>query len=350
MGAGKGFATIFGYKKASAWGTPVLLGAGNGAEFVSESLAPDAQLIPDEQISGKSTKLQGDKGNEFHSGDIVLDHKYEGIETLIALAMGTAGVPTQVGTDNAYKHVFKPAESREGLFATFAFGKQVAVWEYPTAKVGGFTLNCATGKRARLTFPIIPQGLNINTTGGVNKTSTISSVTLPTNRDFLLFKDMKISVAALGDALAEVYASEFEIAADPKFEKDDVTTKYGYLIDEPIGDGFVTHMGKLRFTKYNDNAGGNDALISALLTKVPKKMKIVWTGPVIGATAFSLTLWLPCVQFATGQANVGGPQRIPLDLNFEAARTLVLPSGFPAGYLDGLTMELVNQRATDALA
>jgi hypothetical protein len=354
MAVGKGALARAGFKKSTTWGTAVLLGATNGVEFVSEGLTPDAQLIPDEQVSGSITRLFGDKGNEFHSGPIVLDAKYEGIETLIAMAQGTAGVPTQVGADNAYKHVFKIADSVDGKHVTFGIAKQVRFWEYPTCKVGGFSLQAQNGRRARWTFPLIPQTLNRNTVGGTNNNTTASTITLPANRDFMLFKDMKVRIN-LHDGIALddthlVYISEFGVESTRNFETDDVTTQYGYLIDEPVGDSWTDLMGTMNFSKYNDNAGGNDALVEALISKTRWKMTVTWTGPAIGATTFKCTMYFPDIQFESGDVNVGGPQRIPANLKFRANRRLTVPTGFPATYTDPVTIEIINQRNTDALA
>lgn len=354
MAFAKGFRTIAGFKKAADWLTPVLVGAGNGFEYLSESLTPDAQFIPDEQVSGKATRLFGDKGNEFHSGDTMMDFRYEGLETLLAMAMGTAGVPTQVGADNAYKHVFKIADDKEGLFATFVFDKKVRVWEYTTAKVAGFTLNNVNGERLKCTFPLIPGSLNLNAGTGTNNNTTTGAITMPANRDFARFAQMTVKINAHdGGALANsdlVYVSEFGVTLNNNFPTDDVTTKHGFRVDEPVQDGFSDVTGVMNFSKYNDNAQGNHDLLAALLSKDRKKMQVTWTGPAIGATAFSLTMYFPDIQFSTGNANVPGAQRVPLNLNFSAARRTAAPTGFPVGYTDPLTIELVNQRNTDALA
>lgn len=354
MTMSKGFRSLAGFKKSTAWGTPVVVGALNGFEYLSESLTPDAQFIPDEQVSGKSTRLFGDKGNEFHSGDVMMDFRYEGLQTMLALAMGTAGVPTQVGVDNAYKHVFKIADDKEGLFATYIFDKKVRVWEYPSCKVAGFTLNNVNGERLKATFPLIPMSLNLNQGAGTNNTTTVASITMPTNRDFAKFAQMTVKINAHdGAGLANadlVYASEFGVTLGNNYPTDDVTTKHGYLVDEPVQDGFTEVTGVLNFSKYNDNAQGNQALLDGLLSKGRFKMIVEFTGPAIGATNFKLTMYFNDVQFSTGNANVPGAQRVPLNLNFSCARRTAIPTGFPAGYTDPLVIELINQVNTDALA
>jgi len=355
MAYGKGFRAIGGFKKSTTWGTPVAAGANDGFEYVTEGLTPDSQFIPDVSLTGRASKLFGDKGNEFHSGDVEMDVRYEGIERFFAMAMGTAGAPSQVASDNAYKHVFKINDDKEGLHGTLVFNKQVGVWEYTTAKVGGFNLSIKNGTRLRAKFPMIPQGLNINTGAGTNTNATVANITMPSNRDFALFSQMVVKINAHdGGALANadlVYLSEFEVSLDNSYPTDDVTTRYGYLIDEPIQDGFTMVTGKIAFSKYFDGTGGNDALLSAMLSKARKKMTVTFTGPIAnGTTNFSITLYFPDVQFSGGDANVGGPGRIPVNLSFEAHRRTAVPTGFPATYQEAVTMEMVNQKSTDALA
>ena len=356
MTQAKGFASSMAATVSSVWGTPVACGAGEQFEFVSESLTPDAQFIPDESLTGFATRLEGDKGNEFHNGDVVMDARYEGVGVFLAQALGTAGVPTQVGTDDAYTHLLLPADDKEGKHLTVAFDKQVGVWEYTTCKVGGFSFTCQNGNRGRFTFPIIPQGLNINTSSGTNNNTTKANWTLPSNRDFAKFSQMVVRIntqagGALGDTDL-VYVSGFECNLNNNYPTDDVTTQFGNLIDEPIQDGFTDVGGSLSFSRYHDTSpGGNDALISALLSKTAYKMDVVLTGPVAdGSANFSLTFTFPAVQFSSGDANISGPGRVPVNLQFSAARVSTAPTGFTSTHVHGVNVELVNQVATDLLA
>lgn len=357
MAVSKGFGTKMGWKKATTWGTPVAVGATNQKEYHNEKLTPKVDLIDDEALSGKGTHLFGDKGNEFHSGEVEFPVRYEGLEDIIGMAMGDANggsAPTQVGSDNAYKHILKPKDDKEGLFGTLVIGKSVGVWEYTTCKVGGFNFKAVPGKRPTISVPFIPQGLNINTGGGTNGNTQVAALTLPTNRDFALFNQLKVQInVQSAGALANadlVYIADFEVKLDNSFPTDDVSTKYGNLIDEPIQDGFAQVTGSLKWNVYRDDSpGGNDQMIAALMSKARKKMIATWTGPAIGATFYSVTMYFPDVQFDTGDVNVGGPGRVPVNLNFVSARVLAIPTGFPAGYTDALTIEIVNQKNVNAL-
>lgn len=339
---------------AGPWGTPRLLGAGHLKEYVSESMTPDAQFIPDEQMAGQITQLGGDRGNEFHSGDVVMDLKYEGMEDVIGLAFGDANggaAPPQVGLDVAYKHVLKPASNKVGKYGTIVVDKGFEVWEYPTAKVGGFTLDVVPGRRARMTFPMIPQGLNINEGTGTNNTTTVATLTLPANRDFALFADLAVRMNLVADpALGTahlVYASEFHVTLNNNYPTDDVTTRYGRKIDEPIQDGYTEVTGSIAFSKYMTE---NKAWMTRILDKGSVKMDVKFTGRAIGATNFSAALYFPNVQMVSGAPNVSGPGRVPFTAAFRSSRALSVPTGFPTGYTDALTMDIVNQRSTNALA
>lgn len=351
MVTAKGYRTLAGYIKAAAWGTPIAVGAGYGFEFNNESLTPDSQFIPDEQVSGERSQLEGDKGNEFHAGDINMDMKYEGVEEILAQAFGTAGVPVQEGGDDAYKHEFVIADELEGIFGSLAiYHKDFIVREYPTCKVNGFSFSVINGERAKITFPFIPDSLNLNTTTGVNTFTTAAAISLPTNRDFLKFSQMAVSLNAYDGADFAVgdliYISEFSLEMNNNMATDDVTTKYGNTVDEPVCDGFSEITGNITFSKWQ-----SVARINAMLSKARQKMKVVFTGPVAdGAANFSLTWWMPNVQFVSGDNNIGGAGRVPENLQFKAQRALALPTGFPTGLTGALSCELVNQVATDPLA
>jgi len=352
---GKGFLTVGAYKNSAAgtWGTPIQCGALNGLEFINEAIVTDSQFVQDAQVSGFAARLSGDKGNELHNGPVNLDMRYEGLQTLFASCFGTAGTPAQVGTNNLYKHVLQMNSSLEGIFGTLIFNKQVAIWEYTTAKLQGFKISCAQGQRAKVEFRFICQGLNFNTGSGTNNTTTITSVTLPANRDFALFSQMKVLVndqasGALTSGTDDIYVSSFELNYQLPMPNNDVTTQFGNKVDEPVQDGFTTPVGVIMLSKYQTLAP--QTLLTQMLSKARKKMMVQWTGPVVGTSNYQFTLYFPDIQFSRGAAAVPGAGRIPLRLEYEAHRALTLPTGFPTGYTSPVTMEDQNQVNSNSLA
>lgn len=211
-----------------------------------------------------------------------------------------------------------------------------------SATVSGIT-GTVTGGADKIKLGYVP---------GINTAATVSSISLPSDRNFILFSQMEVLINDHdGGALAstdEVYVSAFNFVIDLQMSDDDVTTKFGFRVDEPVKDGFIKVTGGINFSKL---ANVNVELLRNSLTKTRKKMKVTWTGPIAATPyAYSMTLYFNNVQFIQGTANVAGPQRIPFDLEFMAQRALAIPTGFPSGYTKAVTMELINKRTSVAMS
>lgn len=352
----KGYAATFGFKQDApapgTYRTPVLVGAGDGIEPTSESISQDAGFIESEALTGSRSRSAGDRGNELHNGDMEFEMKYEGLETILAMALGTAAAPVQQGADDAYLHEFTILDTDlEGLFGTLVIDKQLEVWEYPSCKIGSITIAASSGSLTTLTATFVCSNLNRNTSSGTNNESTVASITVPTNRDFLLFEHLAIRMnAQSGAALAGadlVYPAEFSITMDSAHVTDDVTTRYGREIDEPVPDNFLNVTASINFSRWNEE---NNKFVDALFSKEIQKMDAIWTGPLAdGSTNFSFGIFLPSVQVASGDVNISGPGRAPANFELSCSKALALPTGFPTGFTGAVNMQLVNQRNTQVL-
>lgn len=455
----KGFLNTAAVARESVYGTPVLLGAGHGFEYLSDSIGLKADLIPDDSITGNVARLNSDKGSEFHAGDVQADFAYDGLEVLTALAMGTAGVPVQQGTDLAYKHALMIAPDVEGLFGTMGIlNSGINVREYTGLKVNSVEFSIKNGDRLKVTYnvsakqrqnnvanlatPGIPvvtpkgvtgaaaysyrivarslsgvtlpgvagttatgnavlssanfnqvvwtavagadsydvygriaagelfianvRGLSYNDMGAItpagalpganttciNSLSGFASVTFAAVRNFALWSQLKCSINAQGGAAflpADLQnISEISWKIENHLATDDVTAQFGLYVDEPIRDGLIDITGSIKFTKYNTN---NVFLEDAARTKAAQKMLIAFTGPLInGGSYFQMNNYFPSIQFVDGSGMTGGPQRVPLELNFVGHRVGSIPTGFPAGYIGPYILELMNSRSTNPLA
>lgn len=200
--------------------------------------------------------------------------------------------------------------------------------------------------------PVIAHALNRNTTDGVNRASTIPGITMSPVLHRLLFSQMTVRLGdadgpALGDADRQ-FVTGVTIEVDRKLKNDDVTTRYGTLIDEPSADGFTEVKGSLTFSKY---AAENRARFTDMLLKTRKKLDVAFAGPVISpAVRYAQRFLLNDVQFECGRPNIGGPGLTPWTVNFKAHTVPASPVGFPGGYTDALQAEIVNTLATPALA
>lgn len=347
----KGFASTFGFKQdapqsGGTYRTPVLVAAGDGLEPVSESISQDVELIESEALTGSRTRTAGDRGNEFHAGDLELEAKYEGLDVLLAMVLGTAIAPVQQGADDAYLHEFRVQDTDlEGLFGTLVIDKQLEVWEYPSVKVNSLTIAATAGGLTTVTANLIASNLARNTSAGTNNETTIAAITIPANRDFLLWEQLAVrmniqSAGAIADADL-VYPNEFSITFNNNMVADDVSTRFGREIEEPCPDNFLDVTGSINFGRYNTE---NNKFVTAHFDKVIQKMDVIFTGPLAdGATNFSFKVLLPSLQIASGDVNIGGPGRVPANFEFTSSKASTVPTGFTQTQV---TMELINQRNT----
>ena len=342
----------------TAWGTTnaAAIGALGLAEYNSETILTDAQNIEDMQISGNAVAQKPDLGNILTAGGINMDAKYEGFQQWIAHAFGTSqgGAPTQVGADNAYLHTYRMHSTLIGVYATVAITKLTRVFEYPSVKVNTLGFAIQNGQRLKCDAGIIASdyavGSAINTLASM---AVGAGLTMSANRDFMRFSQLgvKINAQSAGalSAATALGVSGVSWTLDNNLMGDDVTTARGYLIDEPVrGDGFAKVSGTVDFSQLNLRANGGDAFITALLAKTPQKMSLTFTGPAIGATAFSMVWFFNNVVFSASEQSVGGPGRIPQKLTWTAHPAASAATGMT--YTDPCWATLTNQIATNTLA
>lgn len=352
MAKWKGVNTIFGFSKSTDWGTPVAVGADEKVLILSESLTPDAQFIPSLSLSGSAFQGPGDKGNEFHSGDVPYEVDFDTVHRMLAFAMGTAGSPTDLG--DCYRHTLRFTDDMEGTHATLVVGHLgMFVREYTTVKFGNFSFEVTNGNRMQGTMSMIPHGLNTNTTTGTNELTGLADIALPTDAglSFANFNQLEVlendaDGATLTPTTDDLYPSAVSLNVNQNFPTDDVTTQYAPYIDEPIRDGFAEITGTLTFSKLT-----SETQIALMLSKARRKMKWTFTGPIAHSTQmYEMVLRFSNVQYESGGFNAAGPGRVPQTLNFRAH---VVPSGTPHTgftYADALYAEVVNRQSADPLA
>ncbi len=353
MASPKGALITCGYKKAATWGTPILVGANNLLQIKSHGIAPKVQYLPNESLAGSVFQQPGDQGVEgAHGGPLNVEAQYESMETMIALAMGTAGAPVQQGADIAYKHTWKPAADIFGLFESLVIDMQIEVWEYVSAKVKGFTFEGDSKSQViKFTPQLVCDKLNQNTSSGTNKTSTIASITrASTNLSRLLFAQLSAKWnaqggAALGGGDAQII-EKFTLSYMRTLKEDDVTTSRGRLIDEPQDNGWGSVKLSLGFSRY-DSA----LRVADMFSKAQNKASLVFSGPLCnGATNYSASFFLNALQIMDGAPVVQGPGLFPFVVNAEAHPVSAAPTGFTAGYTFPLQMEWISSKSADALA
>jgi hypothetical protein len=265
---------------------------------------------------------------------------------------GTSYLADNTVLPGAYRHVLKPAAEIEDLFATLVVGfPGIGVKEYVGTKFNGFTMNMPNGQRWGLTFPIVAHKAVFDDSGP-NKISTLSGITRPGTRRSALFRQTILRMnAQSGAALAagdNQKASVFNAQLANNLATDEFTLEYGDKITNPVRDDKIKLTGSIEYPRLGANL--ND-LITALARTPQKMASLVTAGLIAGETRthYAFNCYYPSIQFSA-ESSVSGPGRVPKTLNYEAQAVESLPTGFPTGYLDAITIEVVNTTATDPLA
>lgn len=261
----------------------------------------------------------------------------------------------------AYRHVLKIATAIEALHATLVHGfSGQSVREYISAKTNGFTLNMPNGAKWNCQIPFICFDANFDDSGP-NKLATLSGITRPGTRRLALFRQTAIrrnnqSAGALSTIVATDVirtVSSFNIQLVNNLPTDDFTLLNGDRRDNNDRDGKVKVTGSIEYSKTPDDA---DMILGK--NRTAQKMDCKVAGPVIDAAAtnpgdaltqFAMNLFMPSVQFSVSSP-IGGAGRVPKTLNYEAQGVETVPTGFPAGYTDPVTIEIVNTDSANPLA
>lgn len=335
-------------KKAATWGTAVACGAGDGVLLTGDTLKRTIESLADDSL-GLPFGEQRDQGEIKVEGALSAFLRYDGLDLLIALAMGeTSGAPTQpdaVGAPNTYQQTFKLADALDGIFGTVAVNKKVNVFEYSTCKIAGFTIRGEMGKPIEIDLDVIANDEIYNSS--TNSLTSFANVTYPERENRALmsqgvFRLNDQSAAALADT-DKIYPQGFELSFKRNLKGDYVAGQNNKII-EPLNDGLPEIKLKLTFPRYTETT-----YLSALGSDTRKKMDIVLTGALIEATYYrTFKLQLPHLALLNAEHATEKGQIIH-PLEFDCLATPTAPSGM-TGITKPFQVDVTNKKSTDVLA
>ncbi len=245
---------------ASAWGTAVACGANNGVLIKPHTLKRSRQSLIDDSL-GLYFPQNAVNAQVKCEGDIPAYLRYDGLDLLIALAMGPlAAAPVQQGATTAYAQTFTLANTLDSYFATFIVDNQVNIDEFTTVKITGFKITGEVGKPLDIAFHAI--AIDRITNSAVNTLATFNNVTYfeTSNRVLMgqgVFRMNNASDVALGSSNI-IYPNKFELEFKRKMAGRYGTGTSMDNIDEPSNDGLPDITLKLEFPRYQAATYFND--------------------------------------------------------------------------------------------
>ena len=339
---------VCGAKKASTWRQAVSLGSGDGVLITKESLGAKAPDFVVDDSLGNMEPLGIYKSREKVEGNIEGYLRFEGLDLLLALALGNAGDPEQVvGGEPAYSNTYSYASNIAGLFATLAVKKantSKGIWEIPSAKITGFTISGSVGELATIAFDIMGNKIEIENPVNTDLSSVTyvgKSAVCRMDTDFKIRMN-QFSAAALSDS-DKIFPSSFELTFRRPFRDN---YELGYTdMSEPTQDGFTETTIRLTFDKYN-----LDTFMSAIENGGKFKMDITFIGDVISGSSsnYTLRIDIPLVEWTSGSADVDGPGLISHVVEGRMMKVDSPPDGMSINGPIGIYV--INTRDTNPLA
>ena len=342
----------YGFKIASVWNTPVVLGAGDGFLGLDLGLKADASTIEDDSrgqlfaVDATATEVKCD-------GTVPAYLRYNDrkLLSMIAIIMGTAAAPTlhTLGT-LSYDHILKVALKNTGLFGTLCgMPGTLGVESIPSWKPNKVVFKWDTGKPCQIT--ISGAGIDV-VLDGTNTTTTFNNVTVleRANRVYAGQTELRINAQsaialAAGD---KVGFASLELTFERKgsgvygtYVSTDTTPRD--LIDEPTCDGMFTASMKVDQGRTASLSPRTD-----LKNNISKKAEIICTGPVIeGAIPYLIRFQMPHLKPKTYE-NPYAAGIIKNTREFTVMGADTAPAGM-TGNTDPLWIYLTNKQATSLL-
>lgn len=330
---------------SNAWtqNTGVLLGAGDGFEVYPQG-SP-------RQSTGPAAN-NAIFGNRLSRANLVATHKVEGpytcpwlfhgLQRQVGAFFGAEAKATASG-GTAIDHTFTPA-ANSPYIGNLAWEDRMVCHDYPAVKFQSVTLRCNQGEIGEVV--LAPYGRRELIDGsGLNTTSTMDSVTLPTqpaikyvqNAASILTCLMNTSAGSALSVLTDEYnLVGFEVTFTRQWRERFDSSNLPYP-SEPVCGTMIQVSGSLSFSLWADETGevGTSEWLQ-IINQTKMKARITLQGTSIGGSPEDYYSWiinLPYLQFSTdGIPQFNTPGAPEVTLNFMASEELSTPSGMSYPY------------------
>lgn len=333
LGAGKNARTGIGLESlAGAWGTlvaPTIL-----LPFTTENLNPEREWQQNDALTNvlgqESPHLVGKKV----AGSLQVYASYRNSEFLLMLAL--AGTAVKSGGASPYSHTFDLGETWTRAISII-IEKDVNCWNITGAMINTLTLNSTTGG-VFWDIDIIAKLVTLATT----HRAALAALTYTESDPRLFHQDgLQFRIGDTADALADgdkVAVSDLSLSLNNKLVVDEKTSESGLYISRPVPNGKPELT--LSFTMPRLEA---QTLIDAQLAGTKMQADILFTGGVVGAGNYTMTINLPTLFILSAPTNIGGEELINVPVTCQCVR-----NDGNANMSETNQMELILQNAGDS--
>ena len=314
--------------KGTTWGTPLAAGALDGLLITGEGMgagAPEDLVSEEAGVGWQQTSEAGDINIE---GAVSGFLRYESaLWRLIALGMGSASV-VQIGVSTAWRHTFDFLDTLLALFGTIAIDKGPEVWEFPSAKVIGFSISGEAGQPVNFEITTRCDALNRNTSGGINNNTTMASVTYRSKALRVLFQHLTFrinaqSAGALASPTDDLQISSFNLSVTRPQSADHVSGQQRII--EPVEDGLPVVTLEFVIPEY---IGATH--LDRMVAHTALKADLVFDSGVLAGAAsqnYDVVISIPQLILTADEAAVAAAAKIPETMSGRCEEAQSAPSG-----------------------
>jgi len=341
-----------GAKKGSEWGTAVALAAGDEIKLLGNSglQPPTYPLVPAKESNTPFVKVShlGLQEPVEISPKAIMRYDNGRLNTLLAMILGTAGVPTKVSTTNAYKHVFQWADDIAGLFVTWVEERAGKIYEVPSAKVYKTEFSFEEGE---LKITLSLRGDTCKDDSSVNTATQIDAITIPASAlgTEITFKQavVKMNAEADGDVSSEtaLVLEDFSMVFERPLEGGKHVAGSDTIIEPQVEgvDGHEAVSVKLAFPRM---ISSNAAFFATYKAGTTQKMLIEFTGALIEETYYyTLSFYYPRLKIKFPNFDAEEIVKAGLELVAEEAASTPTGMDYARPYI-----EITNTETADYLA
>lgn len=323
---GSGLSGQVGYKAETTYGTAVTVD--RFSEFLSESVNKNITYLDSAGLKAGQAYKRASRvvqSRSSVSGNVVMEAADKGLGTWIKHALGsTISTPTQIGVTTAYKQIHTPG-SKAGFGLTVQVGRPqtdatVKAFTYAGMKIGKWEFSVSDNEMAKFTFDMDGRSMATAT--------ALATASYTPDTGVFNFSDVASGAFKLGGT-ATTASGETTIASGTAVtsivkgitisgETPMATERFGIgnagLKAQPIENDIPTITGTFD-TEFTSQAEFYDFFNA----NTSKALEIPFShGDAGTSNPFLLSFIIPVVKFKEANVNVGGPDILPQQVQWEA--------------------------------
>ena len=296
-------------KKGATWGTQPSDPTTNALfPFVTLDMQKTVESLPNEAKNDTAMRQASDEGVSRVEGSFSRYAHYQGSELPLALTLGTAGVPAQIGSTDYYVHRFTVNKSLQGVFGAAFVDLETNIEEFDSLKFNSVTIAGDRGS-GRVTTSYEVMGRDVNTGGDItwgNLTENADAVNNHVLWNHLLFYENDQSAGAVTGGTA-INLQSFSITFANNCAEH--FTNAGKRL-EPVRSNYLDVTGSFTLDTYEDTT-----LVADITARTLKKLGFVFTS---GSYAFKI--FVPACRFSGSLPGVSDAGRISQTIAFTAEK------------------------------